>query len=299
VSPDGSVDNGGIAPHLNLRPISDDEAELVADEMAADWLKGAIEDRIKGFSIINLAQAHLRDIKDRRLPEIDKVEREVEARLKAEIRYWDNRAMVLKDEEKAGKKTRVNWQNAERRAEDLSDRLQRRMAQLSDERAIAASPPVISGGLAVVPQGLLSAKAAGNGNPGIFSAPTAARKQVEIAAMDAVMATETGLGNVPEDVSAQKVGYDILSFDPDAKKHRFIEVKGRADGANTVTVTRNEIITALNKPDDFILAIVPVENGFAHEPRYRWQPFATEPSFDTVSINFDLHELLEQATAPR
>ncbi|MEG3070482.1 MAG: DUF3883 domain-containing protein [Candidatus Syntrophopropionicum ammoniitolerans] len=29
---------------------------------------------------------------------------------------------------------------------------------------------------------------------------------------------------------------------------RFIEVKGRAKGATTVTVTKNEILTAFNKP---------------------------------------------------
>ena len=295
----GTVDNGGIAPHLNLRPITDDEAALVTDEMSAEWLKGAIEDRIKKFAIINLAQTHLKDIKNRRLPEIDKVEREVKARLKQEIHYWDRRAAVLKEEEKAGKKTRVNWQNAERQAEDLSDRLQRRMAQIAEERAIAASPPVISGGLVVVPRGLLATKSADTCDSSIFSESSASRKQVEDAAMNAVMAAEKALGNRPEDVSAQKVGYDILSLDPDTKKHRFIEVKGRADGANTVTVTRNEIITALNKPDDFILAIVSVENGFAHKPHYRWQPFKAEPSFDTVSINFDLRELLDRAQPPQ
>ena len=74
---------------------------------------------IKEFAIIGLVQEHFREVKNRRLPNIDKVEREVESRLKQEINYWDNRAAVLKDEEKAGKKTRINWQNAERWAEDL------------------------------------------------------------------------------------------------------------------------------------------------------------------------------------
>jgi hypothetical protein len=36
---------------------------------------------------------------------------------------------------------------------------------------------------------------------------------------------------------------------------RFIEVKGRVAGALTVTVTRNAIVTAVNKPDGFILAV--------------------------------------------
>jgi hypothetical protein len=43
---------------------------------------------------------------------------------------------------------------------------------------------------------------------------------------------------------------------PGTGKLRFIEVKGRVAGADTITVTRNEILYSLNKPDDFILAIV-------------------------------------------
>ena len=38
-------------------------------------------------------------------------------------------------------------------------------------------------------------------------------------------------------------------------------MKGRVAGATTVTVTRNEILTALNKPEDFILAVGQMENG--------------------------------------
>ena len=36
----------------------------------------------------------------------------------------------------------------------------------------------------------------------------------------------------------------------------FLEVKGRVVGAETVTITKNEILTGLNKPDEFILALV-------------------------------------------
>jgi type III restriction enzyme len=58
-----------------------------------------------------------------------------------------------------------------------------------------------------------------------------------------------------------KLGYDIESRvveGPDKGRLRFIEVKGRVTQADTVTVTRNEILTSLNKPDDFILAMVRV-----------------------------------------
>ena len=43
---------------------------------------------------------------------------------------------------------------------------------------------------------------------------------------------------------------------PGTGRLRFIEVKGRVAGADTITVTKNEILYSLNKPDDFILAIV-------------------------------------------
>jgi len=47
----------------------------------------------------------------------------------------------------------------------------------------------------------------------------------------------------------------------------FVEVKGRVASAATVTVTRNEVLTALNKPDDFYLAVVEVNDDTAGKPR--------------------------------
>ena len=47
---------------------------------------------------------------------------------------------------------------------------------------------------------------------------------------------------------------------------RMIEVKGRSKVANHVTVSRNEIMACLNKPDDFRLAIVRVDDGNAKKP---------------------------------
>ena len=43
---------------------------------------------------------------------------------------------------------------------------------------------------------------------------------------------------------------------PGTGKLRFIEVKGTGSGRTTVTVTKNEVLTSLNKPEDYILAIV-------------------------------------------
>lgn len=295
---DGSVTNGGIAPHLNLRQATPAELSLISAEMAESWLQGSIEDRIKEFAIVNLAQSHLAEVKERRQPEIEKVQKEVEKRLKQEIRYWDNRAMKLKADERAGNTTRVSWQNAERRAEDLADRLNRRLDGLARERDIAASTPVVKGGLVIVPQGLLDMKQSA-GAPGAYEDNPENRAAVEKAGMDAVMAAERELGNEPRDVSADKCGYDIESIDPKARSLRFIEVKGRTAGADTVTVTRNEIITSKNQPDRYILALVEVDDGLARQPKYVRRPFVDiEPDGSTISVNFNLRDLLERAEQP-
>ena len=99
----------------------------------------------------------MEEVKNRRLAEIDKVEREVTARLKKEIVYWDHRAEDLKAQERAGKAGgRLNAGQAEGRANELADRLERRLAELQREREISALPPSVRGGALVVPGGLLT-----------------------------------------------------------------------------------------------------------------------------------------------
>ena len=294
----GQAVNAGIAPHLNLRPATAEEVGAVRDLLGEDWLTSELEKTAIRFATVDLAQGHVAEVKARRLPEIEKVEQEVRSRLKKEINYWDSRAFELKEEEKAGKKTRLNWQNAQRRAEELAERQKRRMDQLQQERFISSQPPRVRGGMVVIPRGLLDARKTPS-VPNQFSEDPAARKAIELAAMQAVLAAERALGHAPVDVSAQKIGYDIASHDPRSGHLRFIEVKGRIDGADSVMITRQEVITSLHEPEKFILAIVSVAGGFAHEPRYvRGALVDREPSFLETAIQFDLRRLLERAEAP-
>ncbi len=294
---DGAVFSAGIAPHLNLRAAATEEISAVKDELQGRWLSGDLESEVKKFAIVGLGQEHLKEVKNRRLPEIEKTEKEVQSRLKREIDYWNSHAIELKELADAGQKTRLGWENARRRAEDLAHRLRRRMELLAQEKNIGASAPVVRGGLIVVPQGLLDKKNGGGVNG-------ASRREIELMAMDAVMETERKLGNEPKDVSGMKIGYDILSLNPQTKTQRFIEVKGRDERADTIMVTRNEIITSLNKPDDHILAIVRVDrngpNGriHVHEPRYVRRPFDVEPAFGVTAQQFELKHLLNKSEAP-
>ncbi len=116
--------------------------------------------------------------------------------------------------------------------------------------------------------------------------------------MQSVIMAELHLGNDPRDVSKHNLGYDVESKDRETGRLRMIEVKGRGKGAETVTITRNEIVTALNKPEDFILALVEVDGEHAAEPRYVRRPFDKEPGFTEVSANHDLKKLLAMSEPP-
>ena len=225
----------------------------------------------------------------------------VKDRLTKEITYWDHRANQLKDQELAGRtNAKINSGKARQRADELQARLQRRMVELELERQISPLPPVAIGGSLVVPIGLLKQLLPSSSQPGDTAADAVsaeARKKMELLAMQMVMEAEKQLGNQPRDVSGEKCGYDIESKVQADGKLRFIEVKGRVAGALTVTVTRNEILTALNKPDDFILAVGQVEDG-QQKLVYICQPFQQEPDFAVESINYNLQELLSRGKSP-
>jgi hypothetical protein len=218
----------------------------------------------------------------------------VKERLTKETAYWDARAEELKLQEEAGKTPRLNSGKARQRADELAERLQKRMQELSQERQVSPLPPVVVGSALVVPRGLLDRLRPPSPGPALFARDTA---EVERIAMEAVMAAERRLGYSPRDVSAAKVGYDIESTVASDKPLRFIEVKGRVVGADTVTITRNEILCALNAPDQFILAVVEVEDGAANQVMYVRQPFKVEPDFGATSVNYQLSALLQSAEA--
>ena len=253
------------------------------------------------YARTHLASDQIEEVRARRLPEIDRVEAEVTARLKREIVFWDNRALRLRDDERAGKAAGpVSAARAVARADELADRLARRRAELARERDLVPLPPVVRGRALVVPIGLLRrAVAPEKARLGVRETTPAGRAEVERLAMETVMAAERALGHEPRDVSAAKVGYDVESREAKTGRLRFIEVKGRAGDADTVTVTHQEIRTALNKPDAFILAIVRVRDGYVSGPHYLRRPFRAEPDFDAVSVTYNLRELLARAEAPR
>lgn len=52
----------------------------------------------------------------------------------------------------------------------------------------------------------------------------------------------------------------------------------------TEVATKNEILYSLNKPEDFILAIVEFHDDGTHRVRYARRPFQREPDFGVTSV---------------
>jgi hypothetical protein len=93
------------------------------------------------------------------------------------------------------------------------------------------------------------------------------------AARAIVMDVERSLGYGPDERECERLGYDIERRIPGTGRLRFIEVKGRVAGAETITVTKNEILYSLNKPDNYILAMVEFLDDGSHCVHYLRHPF--------------------------
>jgi hypothetical protein len=309
---DGTTRSLRYAPYLDYRPLADGELDvdaLLARPECA-WITRDLEQQALGHAIAQIVPGHLQEVRGRRLHLIEKTRAAVKDRLTKEINYWDYRAEELKLQEQAattptlplagggrGRGLRLNSQEARRRADEMQARLQKRMEQLDLEAQIAALPPVILGGLVVVPIGLIAAitgRPIPAGHP-VDTQASAARARA------AVMAVERDLGFTPVDREFEQLGYDIESRDPTTGQLRFIEVKGRVAGAETITVTKNEILYSLNKPDHYILALVEFQPDGTHQVYYLRRPFVgrgVTTDFNGASINFPFADLRALATLP-
>jgi hypothetical protein len=294
----GQASHLHYAPYLDYRPLQPHELDIdrLLAHPACAWITRDLEQKAVAHAIAQVVPQHLQKVRGRRLRWIDKTRAAVKDRLTKEIGYWDHRTEDLKLQEQAGRtNARLNSQEARRRADELQARLQRRMEQLDLEAQVSALPPVVLGGLVVVPAGLL-AQITDHTLPEL-SQP-ADTQAVAVRARAIVMDVEHQLGCEPVDREYEKLGYDIESRDPRTGRLRFLEVKGRVAGAAMITVTKNEILYSLNKPEDFILAIVEFLPDDAHRVHYLRHPFQREPDFGVTSVNYDFAELIARAEQP-
>ncbi len=296
----GSARTVGYAPYLDYRGLAPDEPALLASTLRQPWLADGVEERGLDYAIQHAVPEHLKEVRLRTIARVERTTAAVKDRLTKEINYWDHRANELKQQELAGKQPRMNSARARQRADDLQSRLKKRLEELEQEKQLSPLPPTVIGGAVVVPAGLLE-RLRGDRTPGMDPGVMARlRDRVERIAVDAVMAIERSLGREPEEMPHNNKGFDIRSRDPEGQRTLFIEVKGRAEGASTVTVTKNEILTGLNERENFRLALAVVGDDESAQVGYVVQPFMgdEEALFGVTSINFNLSDLLFRAQAP-
>jgi hypothetical protein len=303
VTPEGKASFAGWAPHLDYEPLAAADRPLIADLLASHWIRADQEQRALALAATTLVPEHYAEVATRRIAHVDKTLAAVHERLTREIAYWSDRWMRLKDDQDAGKDVRLNLDNMQRTINDLEGRLENRKKELQSMRHVTNGTPVVLGGALVVPIGLLRklrGEPAPDATAATFSADPAARSRIEMLAMNAVRRAEEARGCRVVDVSAQKCGWDITSYAPavDGKlpEARHIEVKGRIQGAATVTVTKNEIFESWNQGVKYHLAIVLVgQDDNIDGPHYVPHPFKEEPGWGVSSVNYDLKALLERA----
>jgi len=155
---------------------------------------------------------------------------------------------------------------AERRLDELNARLERRRQELQRERQLTIADPTHIGSALVLPHPERE-----NFEAMIHD------EEVERIAIQEAMRYERERGWLPEDVSVEDRGFDILSRHPTSGSVRFIEVKGRA-GTGPVVLTRNEYKTAERLRVDYWLYVVfdcaktPRLVAIPDPVRLEWQP---------------------------
>ena len=286
------------APYLDYRPLTAEEPDVEAllARPECGWISHGLEQQAQGYAVGQVVPEHLAEVRSRKLELIAKTQAAVKDRLTKEITYWDHRAEALKLQEQAGKpNARLNSGEARKRADALQARLEKRLDDLKREQQISPLPPVVLGGVLVVPSGLIATM---TGRPLATRTASPDRQAAAAKARAVVMKVERGLGFEPTDREFEKLGYDIESRIPGTGRLRFVEVKGRVSGAPTITVTKNEILYSLNKPEDFILAMVEFVDDGTERVHYLRHPFQREPDFGVTSVNYDFGELLARAEEP-
>ena len=294
----GGASDGGSAPYVDWRPILEDERSILEGHLTPEWLKDGLEDQAMTHAASKLVPEHLREVRRDRDELLDKTAAAVKKRLLAEIQYWDHRANELRAKEQAGKTPRLNSTVAAQRADDLQARLKNRLEQIERQRHLAPASPFIAGAALVVPFGLVEALSSSPVHDEDADLSPERRAEIDRLAIEAVMKAEKFLGRTPREMPHNNEGYDIESLDSEGRL-RFIEVKGKAKGKTTVTVSASQIRTCFNSPDTWALAIVVIDGQATAEPAYLYGPFDQPPGFAEVGRNLKMTELLAKATPPR
>ena len=210
---------------------------------------------IEQFLVRDALQPFLKEVAAQRAKEIETVERHLEISLKELIHRQSLKYATLYEQQQSGDNTPLlaaNLKQAEDRLDELNGRLERRQAELQQERNCTISDIQRHGCAWVLPHPDRAAPEVAN---------LVRDDEIERIAVQTVTAFENARGWVVESVEKDNRGFDLISRRPHpedpmtALEVRFIEVKGRS-GVGEVGLTANEYRTAQRLRKDYWLYVV-------------------------------------------
>jgi len=174
----------------------------------------------------------------------------------------ETKIMELRARELTGEDVRLSMQNLEKELEDLKRDKEDKVKKTRELAIVRSGPITLIGSFLVLPPGELPTVSE-------FLEDKEEKEKSEIAAMNIVMAEERKRGWEPEDVSVQKIGFDIRSLSPadsstGYREVKRIEVKGRKKG-QAIRLTENEWRKAKNLKNTYWLYVVwePLTSDYA------------------------------------
>ncbi|MEB3886133.1 helicase-related protein [Lyngbya sp. CCY1209] len=219
----------------------------------------------------------LKEVLDRREPEIDTMSRHLEISLRAIIdRVQCQFAELMAQKESGSKEAGLDGRlkQMEDRLFTLNGRLERRREELKQERSFTIADIRLHGRAWVLPHpDRASPEMAG----------MVADAEIERVAVETAIAFEEKEGRAVKSVESENRGFDLISRRPHPEDSqtaiavRFIEVKGRA-GIGEVALTTNEYKTAQRLGEDYWLYVVfdcatrPTLHVIRDPARLGWRP---------------------------
>lgn len=293
VEESGAVREAGPAPYLDYSPAVDMQ---IKDGVALPWLPQRERDTVS-WIIAEQLPTFADDVRSRRTAEFERIRERVNTRLTREVNRLETEALKADADAAAGKRVRRSSEALRRSAEELNKRRESRLTTIERQLSMAPLPPRITAIALIMPS-------IGTEEGRSPSADAVARAEIERRGVDAVLAAELALNRIPEEQAHNNPGFDVLTRAASGPGIR-IEVKGRIAGADTFTITRMEVLTALNTAPDHRLALVRVspDGPEYDELRYIGNAFqGIEPTwltdFDVVSQNLSWADWWNRGTAP-
>lgn len=293
VDEDGRIHEAGPAPYLDFAPASDRERDA-AEQL--DWLRERERDAVSW--VISQQLPHFAAmVTTQRTAEFERLRDRVRSRLTQEINRLETEALKSDESVAAGRRVRYTAEHLRRLASDLAARREHRLEVIERQLTMSPVTPQITAIALVIP--------APEGKKAEITGMHAIdRDVVERRGVDAVLAAEQALGREPHEQAHNNPGFDILSYPAEGPSLR-IEVKARIEGSDTFSITRTEVLTALNASPDHRLALVRVsiEGPQLDEVRYISGGFdGVEPAwltdFDVVSQNLSWKDWWARGTEP-